>query len=304
MTLVEQFEVLDADGIRRFVETKQEENLQLEFKTISDADFKQRDDRKNLAKSIAGFANSSGGTIIWGVKARKIDGIDAAHAINPIEPVQQLVARLNELTGQATSPIVDGIRHKAIPLEGTSGCAATLVPESLAPPHMAKLGEDRYYKRSGSSFYVMEHFDVQDMFGRRSKPDLELSMYYDLPSNGMEGYEVKFTVINKGRSSAFHFAYLAEFQPTVRITHIGSMYDVSSENLPDRTTVTFTSKDVIHPVPIAMRVGTLCVARTDPTQMVSLKVTYYCDQMPAKTKVWVLTFQPPGTKSPSTHQNP
>ena len=30
---------------------------------------------------------------------------------------------------------------------------------------MAKLGEDRYYKRSGDSFRKMEHFDLEDMFG-------------------------------------------------------------------------------------------------------------------------------------------
>jgi hypothetical protein len=39
---------------------------------------------------------------------------------------------------------------------------------------MAKLGEDRYYKRSGDRFYKMEHFDIADMFGRRARPDLRL----------------------------------------------------------------------------------------------------------------------------------
>lgn len=37
---------------------------------------------------------------------------------------------------------------------------------------MAKLGEDRYYKRSGASFYKMEHFDIADMFARRRRPNL------------------------------------------------------------------------------------------------------------------------------------
>ena len=40
---------------------------------------------------------------------------------------------------------------------------------------MAKCREDRYYKRSGDSFYRMEHYDVEDMFGRRRKPKLELT---------------------------------------------------------------------------------------------------------------------------------
>ena len=31
---------------------------------------------------------------------------------------------------------------------------------------MAKLGENRYYQRSGDQFRMMEHFQVADMFGR------------------------------------------------------------------------------------------------------------------------------------------
>ena len=55
--------------------------------TVDKADFSKREDRRNLAKCISGFANSDGGLIF---------------------------SKLNELTGQAVSPIVDGIRHKAI----------------------------------------------------------------------------------------------------------------------------------------------------------------------------------------------
>ena len=55
----------------------------------------------------------------------------------------------------------------------------TLVPESESGPHMAKLGEDRYYKRSGDTFYKMEHFDLEDMFGRRKKPKLRFTTRID-----------------------------------------------------------------------------------------------------------------------------
>jgi hypothetical protein len=41
---------------------------------------------------------------------------------------------------------------------------------------MAKFGQDRYYKRSGDTFRRMEHFDLEDMFGRRPRPKLELQI--------------------------------------------------------------------------------------------------------------------------------
>ncbi len=153
------------------------EDLHLDFKTVGSADLDRRDDRKNLAIAVAGFANADGGLLVWGVDARPDrDGIDCAVEKQPIRPLTRFLARLNQLTADAASPVVDGVVHREIPLIGEDvGFAATLVPRSDSGPHMAKLGEDRYYKRSGSSFVRMEHFDVEDMFGRRPRAVINLT---------------------------------------------------------------------------------------------------------------------------------
>ena len=78
-------------------------------------------------------------------------------------------------SAEGVEPIVDGVQHRAVLTSKGRGFAVTLVPESESGPHMAKLGEDRYVKRSGDSFYTMEHFDIADMFGRRRKPKLTLA---------------------------------------------------------------------------------------------------------------------------------
>lgn len=175
MALTDEFNSLTLSDIQNYISSNQEENIYLDFKSINKADLSQSDDKKNLAKALSGFANSSGGLIVWGVEARKnSDGIDCACGLIEIQPLSLFIARLNEMTGRAVSPIVDGVRHKPIHTTGDEGLAVTLVPESDSGPHMAKLGEDRYYKRSGDSFYKMEHFDLEDMFGRRRKPKLIL----------------------------------------------------------------------------------------------------------------------------------
>src|SRR5262249_33289270 len=152
-----------------------------------------REDRKIFAQCISGFANSSGGIIVWGVDARQQDGVDYARERKEIEQLERFVSKLNEFTGQAVSPVADGIRHKAIETEGGRGFAATIVPESDSGPHMAKLGEDRYYKRSGTSFLRMEHFDLEDMFGRRPRPKLLPKLVYKpaaaAQGNGQEQLE-------------------------------------------------------------------------------------------------------------------
>jgi len=169
------YKSIDKTKIQELVTDRQEEDLFLDFKIANSSDFSNRDDRKTFAKALSGFANSSGGLIVWGVKARKNDqGIDCACGSSEIENVRLFVSKLNEHTGQFVDPIVEGIQHRRITTSGDKGFAITMVPESDSGPHMAKAGENRYYKRSGDSFYKMEHFDIEDMFGRRKKPKLRL----------------------------------------------------------------------------------------------------------------------------------
>lgn len=198
MSLADQFDALTLEHLVNYVAAGQEENLTLDFKLINRPDFNQADDKKNLARALSGFANSSGGLIIWGIDARKNDqGIDCAREAREIHPLSQLLARLNELTSRAVNPQVDGVRHRAIVSGDDSGFAVTLVPESEAGPHMAKLGEDRYYKRSGDTFYRMEHFDLEDMFGRRKKPKLALEAEFI-----HNGCEILIALRNDGRGTA------------------------------------------------------------------------------------------------------
>lgn len=193
------FESISVEKIKDFVYSGQEEHLSLEFKLISNPRL-ERDDRKNLAVALSGFSNSSGGIIVWGVEAKKnADGVDCAVDLHPIEGVSLLLSRLNELTGEATSPILHEVQHRPIITEDDKGFVITLVPESDSGPHMAKLGENRYYKRSGDSFYKMEHFDLEDMFGRRKRPKLDLSVRIRGSSN--ETWII-LGISNTGRGSA------------------------------------------------------------------------------------------------------
>lgn len=176
MDLTSMFEKISYEEINRFINEKQEENLTIEFKTIKHASFNSEDDRRNYAKCLSGFANSNGGLINWGVDARKnADQIDCASEEKPIEDINLFISRLNELEHDAVSPNISGVLHKSIVLHENVGFCVTLVPESESGPHMAKYKEYRYYKRSGDTFYKMEHFDIEDMFGRRKKPNLKIT---------------------------------------------------------------------------------------------------------------------------------
>lgn len=169
------YDSIDLGAIRELISKRHQEDLHLEFKVLGNNRSFKRDDRRNLAVAVSGFANSDGGIVVWGVVAEKDDdAVDAASREQPVENVHAGLSELQGLTGSAASPVVDGVLHKSVQAQGDAGFLVTFVPPSDRGPHMAKLGEDRYYKRSGDSFRKMEHFDVADMFGRRVRPDLSL----------------------------------------------------------------------------------------------------------------------------------
>jgi hypothetical protein len=199
------FDELDPVAIDRFIADKQEENLHLDFKTVSGADLSRREDRQNLAIAISGFANSDGGVIVWGVDARQnAEGGDCAVGKTEIHPLSVFMSRLTQFAGDAAMPTVPGVRHRRLLAGDDRGFAATLVPASDGVPHMAKLGVDRYMKRSGSQFLKMEHFEVEDMFGRRRRPRLALT--YRIVSRLVTAEHIWYSVIlaieNSGRGSA------------------------------------------------------------------------------------------------------
>ena len=200
MTLLDYFEKLDLAIVNAYVCDGRQEDLHLDFKLVSNADLSSRDDRKNLACAIAGFANSAGGIIVWGINCRKDDdGVDCAGGPAEISPLAKFMTRLEELSPTGASPPVDGIRHKKIESAKDSGFAITYVPESAVGPHMAKLGENRFYKRSGSTFRQMEQFDIADMFGRRMRPDLRILATH-VETDGDR--EILIRIRNVGRASA------------------------------------------------------------------------------------------------------
>jgi hypothetical protein len=161
-------------AIDEFIQTRQSEELFLDFKRSSDSGNNSRlsdNDRKNLGKAISGFGNSAGGVIVWGVEcAPSQDGADVASSKVPIKDPTRYVSWLNAVTSGCTYPPHPGVQHTFI-LDGTglNGFTATLIPQSNHAPHQA-LPDQKYYIRAGSCFVSAPHQLLASLFGKRPMP--------------------------------------------------------------------------------------------------------------------------------------
>lgn len=285
MSLTATFDLLDWQKITSLIEQKQEENLHLDFKLVANSELTSKDDRRNFARALSGFANSSGGIIIWGVDARQnADGIDCALDIVELTNPGLMVTRLNSMTGDATSPLIDGVRHKPIINPQTDrGVVATLVPETDSGPYMAKLGEHRYYKRSGDSFYKMEHFDLEDMFGRRQKAKLEIHPEHKRNEDGVD--EITVRLLNTGRAVARHANLSFWFENVDLVGVSDSLRNASAVNS-GRPVVQYNNDaGVIHPNGILVMLGRITLRRVNNALSIKAIVTISCDGSPFVERV-------------------
>lgn len=202
MSLKDLYDSIDLDTIEGFINEQQEEHVGLDFKEVNDSTMNKAD-RKNFAKALSGFANSSGGILVWGVQACKQNGDehDYACGLPGIDDAPLFVQKLNEHTGSSVMPIVEGVENAVIPTgKGSHGFAKTFIPESDLCPHQAKAGITQYFKRSGDSFYKMEHYDIADMFGKRRRPALDVS--YEISLWSKDKLRVRIWLENNGRGTA------------------------------------------------------------------------------------------------------
>jgi len=223
VSLEQLFENIDASAIHGFVTNRQEEHLQLDFK-VSRPEM-TRDDRKSLATCLSGFSNSAGGIVVWGVETKRdtASNLDVASRLVPLTSLSAFLGTLRSITPSAVSPMVPGVLHKGIEDGHDVGFAATLVPASDSGPHMAKSGEDRYYRRNGDAFFRMEHFELEDMFGRRPRP--ELSAFYRIEPGGSNGVIPVARIVvglrNTGRGTAHHPFLAVSPEPPIALCEFG-----------------------------------------------------------------------------------
>jgi hypothetical protein len=244
--------------LQRLVDDREQENIHLEFKKKKERGHELHEsDKFQFSRALSGFANSDGGILIWGVGTA---AEDRASALVPIDNVGEFQGRLKKILLNAVQPMVDQVRIETVASSGleSSGYVSCLIPASDKAPHRAMLASREYFKRSTEGFYRLEHFDLEDMFGRRPVPRLELSARIiqsgSIGGGGSEQYKglAVLAITNSGRGSA-KAPYLAL---KVSGTYTFARYGIDgngNEGLPRRTTtdpkrMVFTSYDVvIHP---------------------------------------------------------
>ena len=272
-------------SIRELVTDRRKEDIYLEFKTKKNRSLPDLEDSDawQFSRALSGFANSDGGVLVWGIET---DKEERAHKLKPITAVSEFEARLKKSLINSAQPFVDGVCMEPFmeSEEPGSGYLKILIPRSEKTPHRALLAGREYYKRSTEGFYRMEHFDLEDAFGRRPQPVLtaEVSLVPRLGEDPHE--EVSFRLKNIGRGIARFAGLFCEFSPDVQIVRVTQGLQNNSGLNQGRPIVSYQDNvGAIHPVSIARSIGSATVRRTAKGTPLAVALQWYCEGMIAKS---------------------
>ncbi len=140
-----------------------------------------------------------------------------------------------------------------------------------------------YYRRTTEGFYRLEHFALEDMFGRRPHPELEIRLEL-LPRAADDPHsDIRFSLRNVGRGIAKHPAFLARLQDVKILATNGHVANATAINngLP---TVTYSEDiGVVHATGIWTVVGGVVVLQPVKGAPLPVDITMYCENMSPRT---------------------
>ena len=132
-----------------------------------------------FAKAACALTNAVGGVLVVGMKANKgaKDEPDSISSTAPVVDTSAIKSRILDLIGQLVEPGIDGI--EAIEVNEPEGCKSGFVvvyiPESEGAPRRSRK-DWKFYQRIGSGTINMEYFQIEERFGRRPHPKLEVHL--------------------------------------------------------------------------------------------------------------------------------
>ena len=273
-----------------------EETLYLEFKQKHDRRHAnlEESDRKNFSKAISGFANADGGVLVFGIKTtRAQDGIDRAISLKPIANHQQFRNRLFDSLFNATQPVVDGVEIDVIDSPSGDDYVKCLVPQSVRAPHRAVLAEHQYWRRTATGHRRMDHYELEDLFGRRPRSSLTFFVELRPRPNEDPHEELHLFVLNEGRGLARHLGFVVQLsEEQVEVVYGDGLANATAIN--DRPTITYYDPHhVVHANGIFFSAGHTVLRREAKGQPLRVEAVWYAEDAETKRATGIVQ---PGVK--------
>lgn len=158
----------EEDDLLQLIDSKVEENIALDYKKAEALE--ATDGKKSeISKDISAFANSVGGTVIYGIEESPRSP-HVAIGLSPINPREVSKEWLEQVINSRIQPRIAGLVINPIELKTKhpGGFSYVVVIPESSTAHQAS--DKRYYKRFNFQSVPMEDYEVRQTMNRASHP--------------------------------------------------------------------------------------------------------------------------------------
>lgn len=156
------------DDLSELIALKQEESVQLEFKRAESLDAADQRKKTEISKDVSAFANSAGGTIVYGI-AESSQQPSCAESFSPIDPVKSSKDWLEQVIQSRIQPRVHGIVIRPIELRKNNPGQYVYVVSIPQSETAHQASDNRYYKRFNFQSVAMEDYEVRQTMSRTAR---------------------------------------------------------------------------------------------------------------------------------------
>jgi schlafen family protein len=185
------------------------ESLLLDYKGSDSLDRRNSKAAAEICKDVSAFANSAGGTLVYGMteKNRIATGFDGG-----VDPAEVSIEWIQQCVYGEVQPRVEGLSVHGVEIRAGRFAYVAHVPQGRT----AHMSDGRYYKRHDGQSIAMEDYEVRDTMRRASTPDVVLD-FSDFPT--ANAFDLQIQARNRSATPAKYFVAFLYLGPGLSVTN-------------------------------------------------------------------------------------
>ena len=150
------------ERLESLVRDKVSEDRFLDYKR--DLPSEKEDDKREFLNDVTAFANTFGGTILFGIAEEEGTGIPKEICGCNIPKPDEVILRLSNIIQSGVEPRLASLRFEPVDLRSGKTVLVAVIPQSAAAPHMVKKGSPKFYMRGAVGKQPMDVYDIRTAF--------------------------------------------------------------------------------------------------------------------------------------------